>query len=223
MNALSQPPVPSVSVAVIDYGAGNLRSIRRALEAADVHVTVTSDPVVVRHADAVVFPGVGAAGAAMKRLRQLGLISVIGDVVEEGRPFLGICLGMQLLFEVQEEGNTHGLGLLSGRVRALPAEVKVPQIGWNRVLWVQEAIGYDAAAEDDFYFVHSYIVEPDDPENVVAMTRYGTAFPSIVRRGSVWGTQFHPEKSGPAGLRLVAGWVESVRAAAMDGLERVPA
>jgi imidazole glycerol-phosphate synthase subunit HisH len=213
----------SVSIAVIDYGAGNLRSIRRALEAAGAHVTVSSDSAHVLHADAVVFPGVGAAGAAMDRLRQLGLVDAIAEVVTEERPFLGICLGMQLLFEHQEEGDTRGLGLLAGRVRTLSPAVKVPQIGWNRVRWIQEAAGSDPAAEDDFYFVHSYIVEPDDPADVMAVTRYGEVFPSIVRHGSVWGTQFHPEKSGPAGLRLIAGWVDAVRANASGRLVSVPA
>jgi glutamine amidotransferase len=213
----------SVSIAVIDYGAGNLRSIRRALEAAGAHVTVSSDSQLVRGADAVVFPGVGAAGAAMDRLHQLGLVDVIGEVVAEGRPFLGICLGMQLLFEHQEEGDTRGLGLLRGRVRTLSPEVKVPQIGWNRVRWIQEAAGYHPAEEDDFYFVHSYVIEPDDPADIVAITRYGEVFPSIVRHGGVSGTQFHPEKSGPAGLKLIGGWVDGVREIARDKLVRVPA
>ena len=213
----------SLSIAVIDYGAGNLRSIRRALEAAGAEVTVSSGSDDVRQADAVVFPGVGAAGAAMDRLRQLGLVDVIGDVVAEGRPFLGICLGMQLLFEHQEEGDTRGLGLLRGRVRGLSSRVKVPQIGWNRVRWLQEATGYRPAEEDDFYFVHSYVIEPDDPADVVAITRYGEVFPSIVRHGHVWGTQFHPEKSGPAGLKLIAGWVDGVRANARTRTVSVPA
>jgi imidazole glycerol-phosphate synthase subunit HisH len=213
----------SVSIAVIDYGAGNLRSIRRALEAAGAQVTVTSESGQVRQADAVVFPGVGAAGAAMDRLHQLDLIDVIGEVVTDGRPFLGICLGMQLLFEHQEEGNTRGLGLLQGRVRTLGPGVKVPQIGWNRARWIQEAAGYHPAEEDDFYFVHSYVIEPNDSADVVAITRYGEIFPSIVRHGRVWGTQFHPEKSGPAGLRLIAGWVEGVQSIASGELVRVPA
>jgi glutamine amidotransferase len=213
----------SVSIAVIDYGAGNLRSIRRALEAAGAEVTVSSGSSDVRQADAVVFPGVGAAGAAMDRLHQLGLVDVISDVVAEGRPFLGICLGMQLLFEHQEEGDTHGLGLLRGRVHGLSPRVKVPQIGWNRVRWLQEATGYRPAEEDDFYFVHSYVIEPDDPADVVAITRYGELFPSIVRHGQVWGTQFHPEKSGPAGLKLIAGWVDGVRANASTRPVSVPA
>ncbi len=213
----------TISIAVLDYGAGNLRSIRRALEAAGAEVTVTSEPDTVRRADAVVFPGVGAAGAAMDRLHELGLVAAIGEVVDAGRPFMGICLGMQLLFDHQEEGNTRGLGLLRGRVRSLGPNVRVPQIGWNQARWLQDAAGYQAAQEEDFYFVHSFIVEPDDVGDVVAITRYGEIFPSVVRHNQVWGTQFHPEKSGPAGLRLIAGWVDDVRVSAATTLERVPA
>jgi imidazole glycerol-phosphate synthase subunit HisH len=130
---------------------------------------------------------------------------------------------MQLLFEHQEEGDTRGLGLLRGRVRTLSPEVKVPQIGWNRVRWIQEGAGCHPAEEDDFYFVHSYIAEPDQGADVVAVTRYGEVFPSIVRHGDVWGTQFHPEKSGPAGLRLIADWVDGVRMTASGRLVSLPA
>jgi glutamine amidotransferase len=213
----------SLAIAVIDYGAGNLRSIRRALEAAGAEAIVTSESSVVRRADAVVFPGVGAAGASMERLHGLGLAETIHEVVADGRPFLGICLGMQLLFEDQEEGDTRGLGILQGRVRSLVADVKVPQIGWNRARWVREAAGYRAGEEEDFYFVHSYVIEPDDPADVMAVTNYGGIFPSVVRHGHVWGTQFHPEKSGPAGLRLIAGWVDNARMSTAAPLESVPA
>ena len=213
----------STNIAVIDYGAGNLRSIRRALEAAGATVTVTADAETVLAADAVVFPGVGAAGAAMQRLRDLDLISPIHDVVAQERPFLGICLGMQLLFEEQEEGSTRGLGLLQGRVRSLSSEVKVPQIGWNRTLWVQDGAGSRAGESGDFYFVHSYIAEPESPDDILAVSRYGEVFPSIVRHGHIWGTQFHPEKSGTAGLQMVAGWVDEVRDQAASNRERVPA
>ena len=202
----------NVNIAVIDYGAGNLRSIRRALEAAGAAVTVTAEAETVLAADAVVFPGVGAAGAAMQRLQDLDLIAPIHEVVAQERPFLGICLGMQLLFEEQEEGSTQGLGLLQGRVRSLSSEVKVPQIGWNRALWVQDGAGSRAGESGDFYFVHSYIAEPAYSDDIVAVSRYGGVFPSIVRHGHIWGTQFHPEKSGTAGLQMVAGWVDEVRA-----------
>ena len=213
----------TLSVAVIDYGAGNLRSIRRALEAAGAQVSVTASGDDVRRADAIVFPGVGAAGAAMRRLHEQGLVAAIGDVVRDGRPFLGICLGMQLLFQYQEEGDTEGLGLLRGTVRSLPPGVKSPQIGWNEVRWLRDATGYTAGASDDFYYVHSYVAAPDNPDDVVAVTRYGDVFPSIVRHDNVWGTQFHPEKSVSAGLRLVAGWVEHAQRVAANRLERVPA
>lgn len=215
----------SVSIAVIDYGAGNLRSIRRALEAAGADVTVTAEAAPVLAADAVVFPGVGAAGASMQRLRDLDLLGPVHEVVAQERPFLGICLGMQLLFEEQEEGDTHGLGLLQGRVRSLSHDVKVPQIGWNRTLWVQDGAGSRAGEGDDFYFVHSFIAEPANPDDIVAVTRYGEVFPSIVRHGQIWGTQFHPEKSGEAGLKMVAGWVDDVRARAATTREQaqVPA
>lgn len=213
----------SVHIAVIDYGAGNLRSIRRALEAAGATVTVTADADTVLRSDAVVFPGVGAAGAAMQRLNDLDLIAPIYDVVAQERPFLGICLGMQLLFEEQEEGSTQGLGLLKGHVRSLSNEVKVPQIGWNRVVWVQDGAGSRAGESGDFYFVHSYIAEPDNEEDVLAVSRYGEIFPSIVRHKHIWGTQFHPEKSGAAGLKMVAGWVDEVRAQSALSNERVPA
>jgi glutamine amidotransferase len=213
----------SVDIAVIDYGAGNLRSIRRALESAGATVTVTADAETVLAADAVVFPGVGAAGAAMQRLHDLDLISPIHEVVAQERPFLGICLGMQLLFEEQEEGSTRGLGLLQGRVRSLSSEVKVPQIGWNRTLWVQDGAGSRAGESGDFYFVHSYIAEPESPDDILAVSRYGEVFPSIVRHGHIWGTQFHPEKSGTAGLQMVAGWVDEVRDQAHVNQERVSA
>lgn len=201
----------SVSMAIIDYGAGNLRSIRRALEAAGSEVEITSDAYTIRRADAVVFPGVGAAGSAMQRLTELELTDPIAEAVQRNKPFLGICLGMQLLFGPQEEGSTAGMGLLPGYVRSLRPTMKIPQIGWNRVTWESDAAGYLEGDADDFYFVHSYVAVPDDLADVVATTWYGEEFPSIVRHGATWGMQFHPEKSGPAGLRLISRWVDGVR------------
>ena len=201
-------------IAVVDYEAGNLRSIRRALEAAGAEVVITDDAVVVAAAAAVVLPGVGAAGAAMDRLRQRGLVPVIEDAVNAGTPFLGICLGMQLLFGHQEEGDTAGLGLLPGRVRALAGSVKVPHMGWNRSRVARRGPLGQAGEERDYYFVHSYVVEPDDPADVAAEVRYGEIFPSVIVRDHVWGTQFHPEKSGPDGLALVRAFVREVDATA---------
>jgi imidazole glycerol phosphate synthase glutamine amidotransferase subunit len=213
----------SVSIAIVDYGAGNLRSIRRALEAAGAVAEVTADATAISDADAVVFPGVGAAGAAMQRLSELELIDPIGDAVRLEKPFLGICLGMQLLFGQQEEGNTVGLGLFPGHVRSLSPTMKIPQIGWNRVTWQVDAAGYLDGDADDFYFVHSYVAVPDSPADIVATTWYGEEFPSIVRHGSTWGMQFHPEKSGPAGLRLVARWVDGVRSGTLAPLAEATA
>ena len=205
------------TIAVVDYGAGNLRSIRRALEAAGAGVAVTSDPAVVANADAVVLPGVGAAGAAMARLRELGLVPVVEEAVAKGTPFLGICLGMQLLYGAQEEGDTTGLALLPGRVRGLRGAVKIPHMGWNRSRVTRPGPLGEPGEERDYYFVHSYIVEPDDQADVAAEVCYGDVFPSVVIRDRVWGTQFHPEKSGADGLALVAAFVRQVEATRAAG------
>lgn len=198
-------------IAVIDYGAGNLRSIRRALEGAGAAVTVTADPDEIARAQAVVLPGVGAAAHAMDRLDELGLSEPIRRAADDGRPFLGICLGMQLLFDHQEEGDANGLGLVPGRVRSLSGDLKVPHMGWNRSRVVREGPLGAAGDERYYYFVHSYIVEPDDPAVVAAEADYGVTFPSVVVRDNVWGTQFHPEKSGTDGLALIDRFVAQAR------------
>lgn len=196
-------------IAVIDYGAGNLRSIRRALESAGATVEITSDPEVVKRADAVVLPGVGAAAHAMERLREIGMVEPITEVAESGKPFLGVCLGMQLLFEDQEEGDTHGLGLIGGRVRSLAGNLKVPHMGWNRSRVVRTGpLGHEGD-ERYYYFVHSYVAEPTEPSVIAAVAEYGGEFPSIVVKDNIWGTQFHPEKSADAGLELVRRFVEA--------------
>lgn len=212
-------------IAVVDYGAGNLRSIRRALEAAGADVTVTSDPADLAAADAVVLPGVGAAARAMETLDGLGLTDPIREAVAGGTPFLGVCLGMHLLFGHQEEGDAEGLGLLSGRVRSLRGPVKVPHMGWNRSRVTQDGSLGPAGDDRYYYFVHSFVAEPDDPGDIAAEAEYGERFPSVVVRGHVWGTQFHPEKSADAGLELVRAFVASVRerAAAPSGRATVGA
>jgi glutamine amidotransferase len=201
-------------IAVIDYEAGNLRSISRALEAAGAEVVITSDPEVVRAADAVVLPGVGHAGHSIEQLTRMGMPAAIKEVVDAGRPFLGICVGMQVMFEEQEEGDTRGLGLMPGRVRSLKGEVKVPHMGWNRSRVAKSSPLGEEGDEPFYYFVHSFIAEPSDAADIAATTRYGEEFASVVVRGNVWGTQFHPEKSGEAGLKLIRAFVAQVDAAA---------
>lgn len=194
-------------IAVIDYGSGNLPSIRRALEAAGAETIVTPDPDLIREADAVVLPGVGHAGYSMRRLRELGIDRAVLDAVGAGKPFLGICVGMQVMFGDQEEGGAVGLGLLRGRVRSLGSALKVPHMGWNRSRIEWSGPAGDAGSEAFYYFVHSYVAEPDDETDVAATVAYGERFPSIVVRDNVWGTQFHPEKSGGDGLALIARFV----------------
>ncbi len=198
-------------IAVIDYGAGNLRSISRALEAAGADVSVTSDPDEIAHAEAVVLPGVGAAAHAMSRLAELELVGPIRTAAESGKPFMGICLGMQLLFDHQEEGDSQGLGLIAGRVRSLETNVKVPHMGWNQSRVVRPGPLGEIGDERFYYFVHSYVVEPDDAAVIAAEASYGTTFPSVVVRDNIWGTQFHPEKSGTDGLALIDRFVAQTR------------
>jgi glutamine amidotransferase len=195
-------------IAVIDYGAGNLRSIRRALEAHAVDVTITGDPDTIRSADRVVLPGVGNAKAAMERLHSTGIADAVNDIVQEGTPLLGVCLGMQLLFGAQEEGPTEGLGLLEGDARRLSNDLKVPHMGWNTVTFAKHSPLAEIAPMP-FYFVHSYVVNPTNEQDIAGSTDYGMTFPSIVIHGHIWGTQFHPEKSGDSGLRLLKAWLES--------------
>ncbi len=191
-------------IAIIDYGAGNLRSIRRAIEAGGGTVEITANPARVRGAERVVLPGVGAAGAAMERLAATGLDAAVREITAAGTPLLGLCLGMQLLFDYQEEGDTHGLNLLGGEVRSLPAGRKVPHMGWNRV---QGTPASSFGGSGYYYFVHSYTVRPERESDVAATTDYGVTFPSVIIRDNIWATQFHPEKSGDAGLSLIRAWL----------------
>lgn len=209
-------------IAIVDYGVNNLASVRNAFRAAGTEATVSSDPRVIARAEGVVLPGIGAASAGMDRLQQRGLEDVLREVAMSGRPFLGICLGMQLLFESSEEGgNVACLGILPGTVRVLSGAVKVPQIGWNQVETGAGLSLWDGLPDNPyFYFVHSYVCEPADPSIVAGETVYGTAFCSAVTLGSVWGTQFHPERSGTAGLKLIANFVAACRSAEHAHSER---
>ncbi|HEV2074344.1 MAG TPA: imidazole glycerol phosphate synthase subunit HisH [Thermomicrobiales bacterium] len=193
-------------IAVVDYGAGNLRSIKRALEVDGAETVVTANSDTIRSADRVVLPGVGNAGAAMERLHDLGLVDVMKDVADAGTPLLGVCLGMQLLFGDQEEGPTVGLKLLQGNARKLPSDHKIPHMGWNTVAFAPHS-SLAGLGEASFYFVHSYVVYPTDVTDIAGTTDYGVAFPSVVIRDNIWGTQFHPEKSGDSGLTLLKYWL----------------
>jgi len=200
-------------VAIIDYHAGNLTSVRLALEAIGAQGTVTSDPAVIRSAERIIFPGVGAAGAAMENLRSLGLADVIRERVASGVPFLGICLGTQILFDSSEEdGGVPVLGIIPGTVKKFhptnPRE-KVPEMGWNQVRLLRPHPVFDGIPDGtDFYFVHSYYPAPALAADAIGATTYGgIEFSSAVGRGNVVATQFHPEKSGKAGLRLLTNFL----------------
>jgi glutamine amidotransferase len=198
-------------VAIIDYGVGNLRSVEKAFRAGGVDAHVTSDEALLRAAERLVLPGVGAFRACMEALSARGFDRLVRERVGEGTPLLGVCVGMQMLFEESEEfGLTRGLGFLRGRVRRFPAGLRVPQVGWNQVGWKQshplaEGVGDQAF----FYFVHSFYCDARaEDEAVVGETEYGLAYASVVARANVCGVQFHPEKSQAAGLRLLKNFAE---------------
>ncbi|MFL6039633.1 MAG: imidazole glycerol phosphate synthase subunit HisH [Gaiellaceae bacterium] len=197
-------------IAVLDYGMGNLRSVEKALERAGAEVAVTRDAERIRAANGLVLPGVGAFPKAMTAVRELGFDALMREHVDAGKPALGICLGMQLLFESSTElGGAEGLGLLEGDVAALDAPgLKVPHIGWNDVAWtngtpIAEGLPNPAA----FYHVHSFAPRPAKTDNVLGRSTYGSEFASVVGRQNVFGVQFHPEKSGPDGLALLRNFV----------------
>lgn len=198
---------------VIDYGAGNLRSVVRALTHVGANLQVTSDPDVVRHAPAVVLPGVGATLDTMQSLQKLGMYAAIHEVVHNGVPFLGICVGMQVLCSASEEFGEHAcLDLVSGRVRRLPAGQKVPQIGWNQLCYspdhAEHALFAQIPDASDVYFVHSYYCDLSNPALVAGRTTYGIDFPSALIHENLAGVQFHPEKSGRVGLQLLTNFVQ---------------
>jgi glutamine amidotransferase len=202
-------------IAVVDYGAGNLVSIEQALTAVGATVIVTRDAEGLWDADAVVVPGVGAAAPAMARLARRGLVGPIRDWVERDRPFLGICLGLQLLFEASDEDGATTLGVLRGRTSRLLDAPTLPHIGWNQVERTREHPLFEGIADGaDLYFVHSFAGVPADgvEDVVLARTEHGRPFVSAVARGRLVGVQFHPERSGDDGLRLLANFVRLVRA-----------
>jgi glutamine amidotransferase len=196
-------------LAVLDYGMGNLRSVEKALERVGADPIVTADHDAARAADGVVLPGVGAFPRAMLNLRELELDVLIGDRLAAGVPTLGICLGLQLLFEASSENEgAWGLGLLQGRVDRLAAPgLKVPHIGWNAVRWTRESrLTAELPSESPFYFVHSFAPIPTADEDVLGMAVYGEPFACAVEREPLYGVQFHPEKSSANGLKLLANF-----------------
>jgi glutamine amidotransferase len=201
-----------VKVAVVDYGIGNLRSVRRSLEEAGAQVLVTGEEEEIRAADALVLPGVGSFAGAIEHLKPLS--GVILEQVRAEKPLLGICLGLQLLFTHSTEGGYHrGLDVFKGSIIKLPQNVKIPHMGWNTLKDVKpdHPLLRDVPDGTYVYFVHSYYADMDCEEQAISRTHYGLDFPSVVAKGSVFATQFHPEKSGKTGLKIVQNFVEFIK------------
>jgi glutamine amidotransferase len=197
-------------VAIIDYGVGNLRSVEKAFAANGCTAVVSSDEKVLRQAERLVLPGVGAFGACINNLVARGFDDLVRERVAAGTPLLGVCVGMQMLFQESEEfGASRGLGFLRGRVRRFSADLVVPQVGWNQVRQ-QNSNPLFAGISDSafFYFVHSYYCEPTEPEVIAGETDYGGRYASVVARGNLFGVQFHPEKSQRYGLRMLANFAQ---------------
>ena len=195
------------SLLIVDYDAGNLRSVQRACAEVGVRAVISSDPARLLEADRVIFPGVGAAGSAMRSLRRLGLDAALTTAIAGGKPVLGICLGLQISLQHSEESDTATLGILPGTVKRFELnrpELKIPHMGWNEVRPLRPHPLLDGVVPgDEFYFVHGYYPAPAHREHVYALTDYETEFASAVGEGSYFATQFHPEKSGRVGLRLL--------------------
>ena len=203
-------------VVVIDYDAGNLRSVARAVERVDGAPIVSADPSDIDRAGAVILPGVGAAADTMLKLRERHLVEPILAYIAQGRPFLGVCMGLQALFEHSEEGGGQEcLGVFGGSVQLFPTGegLKVPHMGWNNVEWVRpHSLTADIPSGSAFYFVHSFYPAPTDPDIALGVTDYGLSFPSVVARDNVIATQFHPEKSSDHGLLIYRNFLSWARA-----------
>jgi len=202
-------------IVIVDYGAGNLRSVANAVAKLGYQARLTSSPVEVLNAQAVILPGVGAAADTMKNLKALGLTGPLRQLITKGRPFLGVCMGLQILFTGTEEGGWHEcLGVIPGRVRRLPSGLKIPHMGWNQVKQMTSHPVFDGIPDEaNFYFVHSYYVEPDDKSLVAGETDYGIPLCSVIARENIIATQFHPEKSGEFGLRMYDNFLKFALAA----------
>lgn len=198
-------------IAILDYDAGNIKSVEKAVQLLGQEVTITRDRREVLNADKVILPGVGAFGDAMGKIRQYGLYEVIHEVVEQGTPFLGICLGLQLLFERSEESpGVEGLGILKGEILRIPETpgLKIPHMGWNSLEFRNNGRLFENLQEESYvYFVHSYYLRAADEKIVTAVTEYGTQIHASVEQGNVFACQFHPEKSSDAGIQILKNFV----------------
>jgi glutamine amidotransferase len=201
-------------IAVIDYGAGNLQSVIKAFRYIGCDVRVTADKDELKSASAAVLPGVGAFGDSMRCLKNSGMVNPALDFIESGKPFLGICLGLQLLFEGSEESpGVSGLGVLKGKITRIPAEtgLKIPHIGWNSLnIKKREGLFKNLEPNPYVYFVHSYYLKADDPQVVSSTTEYGVQIDASVQKGNLFATQFHPEKSGKTGLQMLKNFVSLI-------------
>lgn len=199
-------------ITIIDYGAGNLFSVRKAIEYFDVDVAISDNSEDILNAEGLVLPGVGAFGWGMKLLEEKRLCEPIREAVDKGVPLLGVCLGLQLLFEESEESpEVSGLGLIRGRVKRLPNDLPLPHIGWNQVKIIKETRIFKGISQDSFfYFVHSYYGEPLDRDSVCGITEYGIEFPSVICKENIFAVQFHPEKSSSEGLKIYKNFLEVV-------------
>lgn len=198
-------------IAIIDYDAGNIKSVTKAFQYLGEEVLLSSNPAVLRSAEGVILPGVGAFGEAMQKLRESGLTDTVKDIALGNTPFLGICLGMQLLFEGSEESpGVEGLGILPGRIVRFPSDngLKIPHVGWNSLTYPSKGRLFEGIPENSYvYFVHSYYVRAAEPEIVVAASEYGVNFHASVEKGNVFGCQFHPEKSSDTGLTILRNFI----------------
>ena len=199
-------------VAIIDYDAGNIKSVQKAIEYLGEEVIITREPEVILNASRVILPGVGAFGDAMEKLHKYNLVDVIKEVVKREIPFLGICLGLQLLFETSDETpGVQGLGILKGKIKRIPdhGELKIPHIGWNSLSFPNKGRLYEGISEESYvYFVHSYYLDAEDKDIVVATTEYGTTIHASVEQGNVFACQFHPEKSSSVGLKILDNFLK---------------
>ena len=202
-------------VAIIDYDAGNIKSVEKAIHFLGKDVVITRDPDVILNASHVILPGVGAFGDAMEKLQSYNLVSIIEEVVKRRIPFLGICLGLQLLFEKSEESpGVSGLGILKGEIKRIPAEegLKIPHIGWNSLTFPKQSRLFQGIKEESYvYFVHSYYLKARQPEIVAAITEYGTQIHASVESENVFACQFHPEKSSSVGLKILENFLKITR------------